>query len=105
MIQLIATIILLASILVIAFILYRKAPVLVKLPEKGHHGIPKAKIISHIEEKVKDAHSLIKKQIILHKVLSWVKVLTLKTETKIDTLLHKIRKKAQQIDKDSKNKK
>ncbi len=107
MIQLIVIIIFLGSISGIVFILYRKTPSLAKLPKNGHHGLSKGKLILGIEDKIKDIYSLFKKQIILHKFLSWVKVMILKTEAKIDTLLHIIRKKAQQIDKETngKNKK
>ncbi|MEK7540903.1 MAG: hypothetical protein AAB529_01535 [Patescibacteria group bacterium] len=105
MIQLIATIIFLGSMLGIIFILYRKIPVLVELPKNGSHGLSKGKFIIRIENKVKDIYALFSKQIILHKFLSWVKVMTLKTETKIDTLLHSIRKKAQKIDEELKDKK
>lgn len=104
MAQLIATIIFVGSILVIVFILYRKTSVLVELPQNGSHGLPKIKFILAIENKIKDIYSLFSKQIILHKFLSWVKVMTLKTERKIDTLLHRIRKKAQQADKEIKDK-
>jgi|SRR3989344_2956900 len=100
MIQLIATIIFLGSMLGIVFILYRKTPSLVKLPKNGHHGLSKGKLILTIEDKIKNIDYFFKKQIILHKFLSWVKVMTLKAEVKIDTLLHRIRKKAQQIDKE-----
>lgn len=105
MAQLIAAIIFLGSMLGIMFILYRKVPVLVELPKNGSHGLFKGKFIIKIENKVKDIYALFSKQILLHKFLSWVKIMTLKTETKIDTLLHKIRKKAQQADKELKEKK
>lgn len=100
MAQLIATIIFLGSILSIVFILYRKVPVLIELPKNGSHGLPKIKLISKLEDKTKNVYSLFSKQIILHKFLSWVKVMTMKVELKIDHLLHGIRKKAQQADKD-----
>ena len=107
MAQLIATIIFLGSVSGIIFILYRKTPSLAKLPKNGDHGLSKGKFILEIEDKIKDIYSLFKKQIILHKFLSWVKVMTLKAEIKIDNLLHSIRKKAQQIEKETngKNKK
>ena len=105
MAQLIAIIIFLGSTLGIVFILYRKVPVLVELPKNGSHGLPKMKFISKIEDKTKDVYSLFSKQIILHKFLSWVKVMTMKVELKIDYLLHGIRKKAQQADKELKDKK
>ncbi len=96
MIQLIATIIFLGSTLAIVFILYKKIPILVELPKNGGHGLPKARFILKIEDKVKEIYSLFSKQIILHKFLSWVKIMTLKVEARVDNLLHGIRKKAQQ---------
>ena len=48
---------------------------------------------------------LTEKQIFMHKFLSWTKVMTLKIETRIDALLQKIRKKAQQVDKEISDKK
>ena len=101
MVQLIATIIFLGSVLGIVFILYKKIPVLVELPKNGDHGLSKGKFILKIENRTKEIYALFSKQIILHKFLSWVKVMTLKAEIKIDTLLHRIRKKAQQTDKEN----
>lgn len=100
MFELIALIILCLSILGIAAMLYSKAPALAALPKNGSTGIKKHRLIKDIETKIRDAHfALFVKQALLHKVLSWIKVMTLKVETKIDTLLHRIRKKAQEIDK------
>lgn len=105
MLELIFLAIFIVSLAGILLILYRKIPVLVELPKNGSHGIPKIKFISEIGDKTKNIHTLFSKQIILHKFLSWVKVMTLKTETKIDAYLHKIRKKAQKIDRELKDKK
>lgn len=80
----------------ILFILLRKIPVLVELPKNGGGNFFKEEFILKIEEKIKKIYSLFSKQIILHKVLSWVKCLTLKIETKIDFLLHQIRKQAKE---------
>ncbi len=88
----------------IFFIMARKVPVLVQLPQNG--GVfEKGKIASKTEEKIKFVYDLFKKQILLHKFLSWVKCLTLRIETRIDSLLHKIRKKAQQAGKNLNEKK
>ena len=87
------------------FILARKIPVLNTLPQNGSIGIKKHRLISDVENKIKDISVSFKKQVFLHKLLSWVKVMTLKIETRIDVLLHKIRNKSQQIDKESKAKK
>jgi len=83
----------------IILILIRKIPVLNSLPQNGSIGIKKHQIILDIENKIKEILVSFEKQIFFHKFLSWVKVMTLKIETKVDILLHRIRKKAQQIDK------
>src|SRR3989344_9475845 len=106
MVELIATIILLGSLAGLFFVLYRKLPTLAKQPPNGHHGIKKHEAIVKLEKKLKDWHvDLFHKQIFLHKLLSWVKVKTLQVETRIDRLLHGIRKKAQELDKEIKKKK
>ena len=84
----------------ILLILIRKMPVLVELPQNGSTGFKKHQLILGIEHKLKEVFVSFKKQIILHKFLSWVKCLTIKAEVKIDHLLHSIRRKAQKIDKD-----
>jgi len=89
----------------VIFLLVRKVPVLVSLPQNGTTGIKKHRLILHAENKIKGISLFFEKQILLHRVLSWVKVMTLKVETKIDTLLHRIRKKAQKIDQELKEKK
>ena len=106
MVQLIAFIIFLVSFFGIVFILYRRIPGLIKLPQDGHHGLKKPEFISKIEKKIKDTHfHFFEKQMFLHKLLSKTKIWVLKIETKIDNLLHGIRKKAQELDKKVKNKK
>jgi hypothetical protein len=87
------------------FILYRKLPVLNSLPQNGTTGIREHHVILNIENKIKAIFIYFEKQIILHKVLSWTKVLTLKIETKVDHLLHGIRAKAKKIDQERKEKK
>ena len=106
MLQLIALIIFIVSLAELIFILWKKIPVLVQLPQNGHHGFKKSESIANIEKKIKDTYfHLFSKQMLLHKVLSFVKITTLKLETKIDELLHGIRKRAQELDKKVKNKK
>jgi len=79
---------------------------LAALPQNGHHGIKKIELVATIEKKIKDFHfKFFHKQVFLHKILSFIKVLTLKIERKIDASLHGIRKKAQEIDKQVKKKK
>ncbi len=89
----------------ILLILAHKIPVLVELPQNGSTGFGKHKIVLKTEERIKGFYLIFKKQIILHKFLSWVKCLTIKAEVKIDHILHSIRRKAQKIDKDLSEKK
>lgn len=105
MIELIVLIIFICSLGGALFILIKKIPVLNDLPQNGSIGFKKHPIVSDIENKIKEFFIYFEKQIFLHKFLSWVKVITLKVETKIDSLLHSIRRKAQKIDKDLKDKK
>ena len=90
-IELIILAILICSLGGTFYILVRKIPVLNELPINGGSGIKKHRIIIGAEDKVKNILVAFKKQIFLHKILSWTKVITLKIETRIDHLLHKIR--------------
>ena len=100
MVQLIAFIIFIVSLSGIVFILYRKIPALLQLPQNGHSGFKKPEFFVRIENKVKDGHfHFFQKQILLHKVLSKFRILALKIEAKIDGLLQGIRKNAQELDK------
>lgn len=105
MLEIIILIIFLISLAGVIFIVVRKIPVLVTLPQNGSTGIKKHKFILDLEEKIKEFALAFERQIYLHKALSWIKRITLKVEVKIDHLLHGIRKKAQQIDKEIKSKK
>ena len=105
MAQLIALIVFVISVIGIIVILAGKIPSLVALPQNGHHGFKKHPLIVDAENKIKDLHfHFFEKQLWLHKLLSWLKVLVLKIETRIDHLLHGIRKKAQELDKKAKKK-
>lgn len=96
MIELILTIILIISLLGIGVILYRKLPVLVKLPETP------LKLKEPLVLKMKNG---IKKlpgkdkfdyELYLQKILSRVRILTLKTENKTSHWLEKLRQKNNQ---------
>ena len=80
----------------ILLILARKIPTLNSLPQNGSTGIKEHKIVLNVENKIKEVSVLFEKQIFLHKFFSWVKVMTLKIETRVDIVLRNIRKKAQQ---------
>ena len=106
MLQLLAFIIFIVSFFGVVFVLYKKIPVLVQLPQNGYHGLKKPDFILRIEKKIKDHHfHFFEKQMLLHKLLSRAKVWILKIETKVDDLLHGIRKKAQELDKEIKKRK
>ncbi|MCX6718391.1 MAG: hypothetical protein NTY81_02200 [Candidatus Staskawiczbacteria bacterium] len=92
-IELIFLIIFIFSLVGVLVILVRKVPVLTSLPQTGTHGIRKHHIILDLENRFKEIVISFEKQIILHKLLSWVKVMTLRIETKVDHHLHKIRQK------------
>jgi len=79
----------------ILFILAHKIPALVGLPQNGKSGISGSWLVSGLEDIIKKFVEPFQKQIFLHKILSWIKVVILKIETRIDNLLHKIRKDAQ----------
>jgi hypothetical protein len=95
MIDLIFFVIFILSLGGVLLILARKIPVLASLPQNGKTGIKKHRVIVEAENKVKGIFEFFEKQILLHRLLSWVKIMTLKIETKVDHRLHNIRKKAQ----------
>jgi len=103
MLELIILIIFVISFGGVLFILARNVPLLVSLSHNGTSGIKEHirghKISAWVRKTEKNIFSFFKKQIFLHKILSWTKVMALKVETRVDHLLHKIRKKAQQVDK------
>lgn len=99
MIELFFLITLLISIAGIVFILSKKMPALNTLPHHGSAGIKKHKAVLKIQSKVKRISTYFENQIILHKLLSWIKIATLKVERIVDEKLHKIRKKAQKKNK------
>lgn len=92
--ELIAKIILVFSLIGIGVIIFRKIPVLVKLPETPIEFDIKAKILK-IKEKIKNWKYFPKFsfEIYLQKILSKIRILTLKIENKTDNLLQKLREK------------
>jgi hypothetical protein len=105
MFEFIASIIFVVSLGAVLAIVLRKIPVLVTLPQNGSTGIKKHSLILDAEQKFEEWFLAFRKMVWLHKVLSWVKVMTLKIEVWVDHLLHGIRKKAQNIDKEINEKK
>ncbi len=106
MLQLIAFIIFIISFSGIVVMLYKKAPVVATLPKNGSAEFKKHELLARAENKIKDFHfHFFSKQMLAHRVLSFIKIWTLKAETKIDHLLHGIRKNAQEIEKKTKRRK
>ena len=99
MIETIVLIIFVLSFGGILLILAHKIPELNALSQNGTSGIKDHRLIVTLENKIKNIFIAFEKQIFFHKFLSWVKVMTLKIETRVDHLLHRIRHKAQQVDK------
>lgn len=97
--ELIATVILLVSILEIAIIIFRKIPALAELsiPENGKIGFFKK-----IKDKLKNQRFLriFPSEMLLQKALSKIRVLTLKTENKTGCWLSKLRQRALKKKKD-----
>ena len=91
--EFIALIIFVLSLCGAIYILVRKIPALNTLPQTGASGIRGHHFILGVEEKIKQLLAAFEKQIFLHKFLSWVKVMTLRIETRVDNLLHRIRQK------------
>lgn len=90
--EIIFTSLLLVSLSGIGFILLRKIPLLVELPETD---LPKGSIVSVIKKGLKKIPGTKKfdYELYLQKTLSKIRVLTLKTESKTGSWLERLRKK------------
>lgn len=92
MLEIIIIIILITSILGIGIILFRKIPILAELPE-----IPEEKIsiISKLKEKIKILNPFrnFSYEIFLQKILSKIRILSLKTDIRTFNWLQKLREK------------
>lgn len=77
----------------VIYILVKKMPEVSLLPQNQGVGIREHKIFLGFENRLKGFINFFQKQIFFHKLLSWVKVITLKIEVRVDKMLHKIRKK------------
>lgn len=105
MLETIFLIIFLFSVLTIAFLLLRKIPLLVQLPENGHHGFKKHALVLKVEQKIKETYfHWFAKKMLLHRLLSQFRIWILKLEKQTDELLHGIRKNAQELEKKKKKK-
>lgn len=95
MIVLVATIILFFSLVGMGVILFRKIPILVELPEVPGGFNFKIKILG-IKEKIKNSKyfKLPSSEIFLQRVLSKIKILTLKVEKKTSFWLQRSREKS-----------
>lgn len=103
MVEIIFSTIFLVSILAIGFILFKKIPLLIDLPENGHHGFKKHARVLELEHKIKETYfHWFSKKMLLHRILSQFRLWVLKLEKKTDELLHGIRKNAQELEKKKK---
>jgi len=95
MFELIATIILFFSLIGMVVIVFRKIPVLAELSEIPGGFDFKIKILQ-IKKKIKNSEyfKLPSFEILLQKVLSKIRILTLKTENKVSVWLQKLREKS-----------
>ena len=106
MVQFIVFIIFIVSVIVLGAIVYKKLPILVGLPQNGHHGLKKPEFIANLEKDIKKHHfHFFEKQMFLHHLLSKTRIFVLKAESKIDHTLQDIRKNAQELEKGKKRKK
>jgi len=96
MTELIATIILVSSLIGMAVILFRKIPVLVELPEISLQK-EEGKLFLRLKEKIKEISPFksFSFEIFLQKLLSKIRILTLKIENKTANWLQKLRERAQ----------
>ncbi|MBZ9571903.1 hypothetical protein KJA15_00990 [Patescibacteria group bacterium] len=97
MVELIATVVLFGSLIGMGVILTRKIPVLRKLPEIETRGFDLENNFLRLKEKVKTLNPFknFSTEIFLQKILSKIRILTLKTESKTATWLQKLRERSQ----------
>ena len=91
MLEIIAIIIFLISVGGIALIIYRKIPLLLQLPKTKEVSQPEDSFVLQLKESAKE---MIPDKKNLQKILSKIRILTLKAEKFIDTILQKLRKKS-----------
>jgi len=94
MVELIALIIFFGSFMGISAILYRKIPLLAELPETSEDFKLKRRFLL-LKEKIKNFKTKLPSfYIVLQKILSKIRILTLKLESKISNWLQKLREKS-----------
>jgi len=94
MVELIALIIFFGSFMGISAILYRKIPLLAELPETSEDFKLKRRFLL-LKEKIKNFKTKLPSfDIVLQKILSKIRILTLKLESKISNWLQKLREKS-----------
>lgn len=95
MVELVATITLFLGLIGMGTILYRKIPILAELPEIPGGLNLKAKIL-RLKEKIKNLKYFesISFDILLQKILSKIRILSLKAEKKTSLWLQKLREKS-----------
>lgn len=105
MIELIVIIILIASLLGIGVILFQKIPVLAELPEIAE-GVEKESFFARLKEKIKNLPAVksFSSEIFLQKILSKVRILTLKADNKTFSWIQKLREKYKKKQAESKDK-
>ena len=94
MLELIAVIILVCSLIGVGVIIFRKIPVLLTLPETL---VQKESFISKLKERLKKLSPFrnFSYEIFLQKILTKVRILSLRTDNKTFNWLQKLREKAQ----------
>ena len=95
--ELVAVIILFASLSGMGVIVFRKIPVLVGLPEIPAAGINWDGIFRKLKEKIKilNPFKSFSHEFFLQKILSKIRILSLKSENKTGNWLQKLREKSQ----------
>ena len=106
MAELVALIIFLTGFFGALFIIIKKAPTLAELPEISP-GSGLKEFILKLKEKIKnsDTVKIFSPEILPHKVLSKIRVLTLKLDTKTSNWLQRLREKTKKKKIEEKNKK
>ncbi len=102
--ELILTIVLLGSLFVLLTMIFRKIPILVELPEVREGRVNNG-FWPKLKNKIVNFHPLksFSTDVFLQKVLSRVRILTLKVESKTSNLLQKLREKSQKKNLGSEN--